>query len=242
MIFQLDGTPSNIDFPDPELAEREPDGLLAIGGDLDRQRIMQAYRQGIFPWYSEGQPILWWSPDPRTILIPEEIHVSRSLRKRLRKGAYQLRIDSAFESVLLQCAKSRENDGGTWLLPEMIAAYCDLNRHGQAHSIEVWHQDRLVGGLYGLSIGRVFFGESMFSLVSDASKIALVFLCEFAQDARFPLIDCQMYSGHLASLGAIELSRGDFLQQIGPATGATAADWKQQSKKSLNCKQLRHAQ
>lgn len=198
-------------FPDVHRALRHPNGLLAAGGDLSPQRLTSAYRRGIFPWYSPGDPILWWSPDPRTVLDPDRIHISRSLRKRLRQRALGVTLDRDFSRVIQGCAAPRHAEGGTWIVPEMIAAYETLHRLGFAHSVEVWEGDALVGGLYGVAIGRVFYGESMFSLVSDASKVALVQLCQTLARWGFGLIDCQMRTEHLLSLGAEEVSRARFV-------------------------------
>ncbi|MES9969792.1 MAG: leucyl/phenylalanyl-tRNA--protein transferase [Candidatus Thiodiazotropha sp.] len=206
MIFVLDDNP-NTPFPDVSLAEREPDGLLAVGGDLTPQRLIQAYQLGIFPWFTEGEPILWWSPDPRTVLYPEKIRISRSLRKVLRKKVYKVSIDQDFEAVIQGCAAPRDNSPGTWLVPEMIDAYRQQHKLGHAHSVEVWHEDALVGGLYGMAIGGVFFGESMFSRATDSSKIALVHLSHKLTQWGFKMIDCQVYTKHLASLGAEEIPR-----------------------------------
>ena len=211
MIFDLDGTPADIGFPDTYLAETEPNGLLAIGGDLSKERLLSAYRHGIFPWYSPGQPILWWSPAPRMVLYPGEFHVSRSLRRTLRRGALRISVNQAFAEVIKACAAPRDLVGGSWLLPEMIASYVRLHEAGYAHSIEVWENHRLVGGLYGIALGRVFFGESMFSRRTDASKVAMAQLAELALSQPFDLIDCQVYTEHLSSLGAREISRDDFL-------------------------------
>lgn len=210
MIFDLDGTPSDIGFPDTQLAETEPNGLLAIGGDLKHDRLVQAYRKGIFPWFSRGQPILWWSPAPRMVLFPDEFHLSRSLRKSLRKRGYMVSIDQAFESTIRACSAPRGDGDGTWLLPEMVSAYCGLHANGIAHSFEVWRDEQLVGGLYGIALGEVFFGESMFSAEADGSKTALTLLVELALRRPFRVIDCQVYTEHLASLGAREIGREPF--------------------------------
>lgn len=210
MIFDLDGTTPDIGFPDASLAETEPNGLLAVGGDLSCQRVLEAYRRGIFPWYSPGQPILWWSPAPRMLLLPGEFHCSRSLRRSLRNRGYAVSVNLAFEQVIRACAEPRDDHEGTWLLPEMIESYVALNHAGHAHSIEVWLEDELVGGLYGIAIGQAFFGESMFSRRTDASKVALSQLAEIALQWPFQLIDCQIHTGHLASLGAREISREAF--------------------------------
>ncbi len=200
-------------FPDPH--EAEPDGLLAIGGDLSTPRLIEAYRNGIFPWYEEGQPLLWWSPDPRLLLYPEEIRVSRSLRKVLRREYFEVRVDTAFAEVIGHCAELRLEEGkGTWITDSMQEAYTELFQEGLAHSVECWREGRLVGGLYGVSLGRAFFGESMFSLESNASKVALAKLSELARSLQMQFIDCQMPTTHLLSMGAREVSRGEFLLQL----------------------------
>lgn len=213
MIFLLDEEPG-APFPDVSLAEREPNGLLAVGGDLSPQRIINAYMQGIFPWFSEGEPILWWSPDPRTVLFPEQIKVSRSLRKTLKKQHLTVTFDHDFEAVIQACAQPRDHSPGTWLLPEMIEAYARQHELGLAHSAEVWQDEKLVGGLYGMAIGGVFFGESMFSRVPDSSKVALVHLGRTLQTWGFKMIDCQVYTQHLASLGAQEIPREIFCSRL----------------------------
>ena len=222
MIFDLDGTPPDIGFPDPGLAESEPNGLLAVGGDLSETRVLNAYRRGIFPWYSAGQPILWWSPAPRMVLYPGALHVSRSLRRSLRRRAYQVSVNQSFEAVIRACAAPRGSQSGTWLVTAMIESYLSLHRAGHAHSIEVWHGNDLVGGLYGIQLGQMFFGESMFSLASDASKTALVLLNEIATTQPLRLIDCQVYTEHLASLGAHELSREKFQDEMTIAVSGSA--------------------
>jgi leucyl/phenylalanyl-tRNA--protein transferase len=214
LIFGLDGTPSELPFPDPALAETEPDGLLAVGGDLSPQRLANAYRQGIFPWYSEGQPILWWSPDPRMVLFPERLHVSRSLRKVLRRGLFEVTFDRDFDAVIHACAAPRKTGDGTWITPQMMTAYRRLHEQGLAHSVEAWHQGELVGGLYGVTLGRLFFGESMFSAMRDASKVAFVHLVRSLQAAGCPLIDCQVHTTHLESLGAELIPRARFLRLL----------------------------
>jgi leucyl/phenylalanyl-tRNA--protein transferase len=201
-------------FPDPQRALREPDGLLAVGGDLAPARLLAAYRRGIFPWYESGQPILWWSPDPRAILVPDELRISTSLRKTLRIDRLCVTLDSAFAAVVRGCAAPRPRQRGTWLTAEMQAAYGRLHDMGYAHSIEVWDADTLAGGLYGVALGRVFFGESMFSRVRDASKIALVRLAGEARARGIELIDCQVHSQHLASLGSRTMSRHEFLRLL----------------------------
>jgi len=212
--FWLSPDDSGAGFPDARLALAEPDGLLAVGGDLSPERLLDAYRNGIFPWYSEGQPILWWSPDPRTVLYPEQPKVSRSLRKTLRQQRFSLSYDRVFDQVIEACAAPRRDEPGTWITGDMQRAYRELHRLGHAHSIECWRGSELVGGLYGVSIGRVFFGESMFSRVSDASKVAFVHLARQLERWGFALIDCQVYSPHLASLGAGSLPRSEFLTYL----------------------------
>jgi len=209
--YQLD---EQLWFPPVDVAEDY--GLLAVGGDLSPERLLFAYSLGIFPWYNEGEPILWWSPDPRCILMPNDLHISRSLNKTLRRNKFQISFDQAFEQVIQSCrdGRSREGGEGTWISPEMQAAYLNLHRLGFAHSVECWEGDELVGGLYGISLGRCFFGESMFSLRPDASKVALVGLTRSLEKAGFELIDCQQTTEHLLSLGACEISRDDFLQRL----------------------------
>ena len=204
----------NISFPAVTQALRSPNGLLAAGGDLSTARLLEAYRHGIFPWYSEGEPILWWSPDPRMVLFPDEFKVSHSLRKTLRNGHYEVRFDSVFEQVMCACATPREGANGTWIHEEMIAAYCELHRLGYAHSVETWMDGELVGGLYGMSLGRMFYGESMLSRRSDASKIALAHLAAQLKRWNFGMIDCQMNTPHLASLGAREIPRKEFIARL----------------------------
>lgn len=224
-INPADGTDS---FPPVEHAVREPNGLLAAGGDLAPARLINAYRSGIFPWYNEGQPILWWSPDPRAVLFPSRLKVSRSLRKTLKKGGFKVTLDTAFRQVVQACAAPRTEGGGTWITDEMLEAYCRLHELGIAHSVEAWRGDELVGGLYGVAIGRVFFGESMFSRVTDASKVAFVHLVRQLERWGYAVIDCQVGSGHLQSLGAEDISRADFntlLQQWRDIPGH-AAPWR----------------
>jgi len=194
-------------FPPVESALRDPNGLLAMGGDLSLERLLDAYRHGIFPWFNPGEPILWWSPDPRMVLEPQVIRVTRSLAKRIRNGGFELRVDSAFAEVMRACAMPRDDDGGTWISPPMVAAYTRFFDAGYAHSVETWHDGILVGGLYGVAIGRMFFGESMFSRMPDASKVALVRLARQLRQWGFGLIDCQMETAHLASLGARAMPR-----------------------------------
>ncbi|KZZ56800.1 MAG: leucyl/phenylalanyl-tRNA--protein transferase [Oleiphilaceae bacterium] len=200
-------------FPSVDSALDDPNGLLAAGGDLSEERLIQAYRNGIFPWSSDDQPLLWWSPDPRCVIFPNHVHISRSLKKAIRKGGFSVSFDQSFKEVIDHCARGEEHSGG-WITEEMKYAYLNLAERGIAHSIEVWWNDLLVGGLYGLSFGRTFFGESMFSLKSNASKIAFAALCTQARNWNFPLIDCQMENEHLLSLGAELIPRDVFMEKI----------------------------
>ncbi|MDP2868264.1 leucyl/phenylalanyl-tRNA--protein transferase [Methyloversatilis sp.] len=217
-------------FPPVERALREPDGLLAAGLELTPDRIIDAYRQGIFPWFSDGQPVLWWSPDPRMVLLPSEIRITRSMVKVLRNRPYEVRCDSAFETVMRACAAPRDGQGGTWISDEMVAAYTALHHSGYAHSVETWIDGRLAGGLYGMAIGRMFYGESMFSTERDASKIALVHLARYLETQGFGLIDCQMNTGHLGSMGGREIPRREFCRVMaqciadGPPPGRWPTD------------------
>jgi leucyl/phenylalanyl-tRNA---protein transferase len=200
-------------FPDPRTAD--PDGLLAAGGDLSIESLITAYSRGIFPWYSEDSPILWWSPDPRLVLFPEKFRIATSLKQRIRSGIYKVRIDQDFESVIRLCAGVKRHDqDGTWITEEMIRAYIRLHYAGFAHSFETYHNNRLVGGLYGVSLGRAFFGESMFFHMRDASKIALCNLVEWSLKHNFLFIDAQQSTSHLKSLGAEEMNREDFLLKL----------------------------
>lgn len=201
-------------FPDPASALDDPNGLLATGGDLSPERLVIAYRSGIFPWYEEGSPILWWSPEPRAVVRPKEIRISRSLKRRIERGDYEISVDRAFRDVISACAAPRPNSEGTWITDAMISAYCELHRRGYAHSFEAWQDHELVGGLYGISLGRLFFGESMFSRAADASKVAFVRLAELMSRWEFPLIDCQIPNPHLTSLGAVEIPRAEFLRCV----------------------------
>jgi len=201
-------------FPSVAQALREPDGLLCAGGDLSPARLLDAYRHGIFPWYSRGQPILWWSPDPRMVLRTAEIKVSRSLAKNRRNRGYEVRVDTAFERVLDECAATRDGEPGTWLGADMRAAYAALHRDGHAHSVETWKDGVLVGGLYGVAIGRMFYGESMFSRATDASKVALAALVDALRARNWPLVDCQVHTPLLASLGGREIPRAAFLHEV----------------------------
>jgi leucyl/phenylalanyl-tRNA--protein transferase len=212
--FRLDPADPAQAFPDVSQALRDPDGLLAVGGDLDSGRILNAYRHGIFPWYSEEQPILWWSPDPRTVLYPDALKISRSLRRTLNQRRFRVTLDQSFDEVIDACAEPRAQSFGTWITREMRAAYCRLHSQGWTHSVECWSGRQMTGGLYGIAIGRVFFGESMFSRESDASKVAFSHLVRQLSAWGFGLIDCQVYSSHLASLGAVEIPRRDFTEQL----------------------------
>jgi leucyl/phenylalanyl-tRNA--protein transferase len=211
LTFLLDDTQP---FPALQHALREPNGLLAAGGDLSAKRILDAYRHGIFPWFNEGDPILWWSPDPRMVLFPSEFKLSDSLRKIIRKGEFEIRFDTAFEQVMRACAAPRDGQAGTWIIEDMVAAYCELHRMGFAHSVEVWSKGELIGGLYGMAIGKMFYGESMFSRRPNASKIALAHLAKQLELWDFGMIDCQMNTPHLASLGAREIPRDEFITRL----------------------------
>ena len=209
-VFQLS---EDLVFPSPHLASKE--GLLAVGGDLTHRRLLLAYSLGIFPWYSEGEPILWWSPDPRLVLYPNELKISKSLNKIIKKEIFRVTVDRAFERVINDCARVRlENREGTWIVDDMVNAYCDLHASGFAHSIEAWEGDRLAGGLYGVSLGKSFFGESMFTRVSNASKVAFVTLVKYLHSLDFTMIDCQITTGHLTRFGAREISRTRYLDQL----------------------------
>lgn len=205
-------------FPPIDAALLEPNGLLAAGADLSPQRLLDAYARGIFPWFNPGEPILWWSPDPRMVLFPHEFKLGRSLRKRLRRIDYQVRVDTAFREVMLACAEPRSGQRGTWITSQMVDAYARLHALGHAHSVETWINGELVGGLYGVSIGRVFFGESMFTRVTDASKIAFAHLVAQLVHWGYGLIDCQMSTRHLASLGAREIPRSEFTSLLARLT------------------------
>ena len=199
------------EFPPVETSLTEPDGLLAAGGLLTTEILLKAYRSGIFPWYSQGQPVLWWSPDPRCVLFPEKLRISRSLKKTLNKHLFTIRQNSAFRDVMLNCAAPRKDDAGTWITHEMLEAYCRMNKLGYAHSIECWQDNELVGGLYGMMLGEVFFGESMFSIKPDTSKIALEYLCNTIKPK---LIDVQVYSEHMERMGAEMIPRTQFIEYL----------------------------
>ena len=208
--------PDDLIFPSPQLAPQE--GLLAVGGDLSQERLLLGYRMGIFPWYSENEPIMWWSPDPRLVLYPAQLRISKSLKKTINKNRFALTMDKAFEAVIKACARSRtQANEGTWIVDEMIAAYCELHADGWAHSVEAWQGDQLAGGLYGVSLGRCFFGESMFTRISNASKVAFVALVRYLQELNFALIDCQVTTPHLVNFGAREIPRARFLAELASA-------------------------
>lgn len=228
MIPWLSDTPV---FPPVGSALAEPNGLLAAGGRLEPDWLIAAYRQGVFPWFAEGEPLLWWSPDPRLVLIPSRIRISRSLRRTLRKPRFEIRFDTAFADVIEACAQPRDEHGGTWITPEMQRAYMRMHELGYAHSVEAWAEGALAGGLYGIALGRAFFGESMFSRVSDASKVCLVHLARRLDERNFDVIDCQMTTAHLLSLGAAEIERRvfcdwlDTLTRQGDTPGKWSATW-----------------
>lgn len=210
MIPWLD---SPVEFPPINKALQEPNGLLAAGGDLSAETLLTAYHHGIFPWYQSPDPILWWAPNPRFVVFPERVHISSSMKKLLRKNPWQIRCDTAFSAVMRACAMPRDYTDDTWINEELIAGYTALHRKGYAHSVEVWQEDKLIGGLYGVALGRVFFGESMFSLLSNSSKYAFIHLAHTLNRAGFALIDCQVASNHLHSLGAENIS-GEKFQQL----------------------------
>jgi len=214
MLTVLNPHDRNQPFPPADRALTDPNGLLAVGGCLAPRRLMNAYRQGIFPWYAEGEPILWWSPDPRLVLRPSAFRVSRSLRRSLRRHEFEFSCDGAFEHVIQACSEPRSYASGTWLNGEMKRAYRELHRLGVAHSFEAWKCGELVGGVYGVAIGRVFFGESMFHRVSNASKASLAYACASLDRWGFALIDCQVHTQHLVSLGAEEISRSQFVDLL----------------------------
>jgi leucyl/phenylalanyl-tRNA--protein transferase len=235
LIPWLEGAPA---FPPGSAALDEPNGLLAAGGALTPEWLIEAYRHGIFPWFNPGEPILWWSPDPRLVLIPDAIRISHSLRKTLRRGRFEVRFDTAFAEVIDACAAPREPGLGTWITAEMRRAYCRMHELGVAHSVESWRDGKLVGGLYGMALGSVFFGESMFSRESDASKVALAHLARFLRTRGYVMIDCQMTTAHLQSMGAREMPRSDFCAALAihtpggglpgkwPADAARSLDWR----------------
>lgn len=206
-------------LPEVEHALTEPNGLLAVGGALTAERLVDAYGRGIFPWFSDDQPVLWWSPDPRSVIYPGKLRISRSLRQRLRRPSFDVTLDQSFAAVIRACAAPRDGQAGTWITPSMIAAYTELHELGLAHSVEVWREGALVGGLYGVSLGTAFFGESMFSRVSDASKVALVYLAAQLRGWSFSMIDCQMPTHHLETLGARTIPRREFIAALAENRG-----------------------
>jgi leucyl/phenylalanyl-tRNA---protein transferase len=218
-------------LPAAQSALREPDGLVAAGSDLSADRLFEAYCKGIFPWYSDGQPVLWWSPDPRMVLLVDDFAPSKSLQKRMRQlrntGDWSVSMDRAFDRVMHECAQARPGQNGTWISAAIIQSYVELHRRGFAHSVEVWHADELIGGLYGVSIGKMFFGESMFARRSDASKIALAVLMKALQQHGFHMVDCQQDTAHLASLGARTMTRAEFLDKLHHLVSLPGPDWQQ---------------
>lgn len=210
--FKLD---SDIFFPPVELAT--PEGIVAFGGDLSPERLLNAYRKGIFPWYSEDEPIIWWSPNPRLVLFPNELKISRSMKKLINRNKFKISFDKNFSGVITGCQQPRKNQSGTWITGEMFDSYCKLYELGFAHSVEVWNKDELAGGLYGVSLGKCFFGESMFSNVPNTSKIALIFLVKNLMNFDFSILDCQVYSEHICSLGAREIPRNKFIEILNEA-------------------------
>jgi len=208
------GPKADAPFPPTDHALRRPNGLLAWGGGLEPERLLRAYRRGIFPWYSEGEPILWWTPDPRCVLVPDQVYLSSRTRRRFNSGCYRVTADTAFAEVMGGCAEPRDGVAGTWITAELKASFVHLHERGICHSVEVWQEQRLVGGIYGMALGKVFFGESMFSRAVDASKIALIALCRQLQQWGFGMLDCQVTNPHLLSMGAVEIPRNDFLARI----------------------------
>jgi len=235
-LHWLDPNPQ-AEFPPVEISLQEPDGLLAAGGDLSVTRLVKAYQNGIFPWYSEGEPILWWSPDPRFVLPPGQVKVSRSLAKIIRNGPFNITIDTAFEEVIQHCAtQPRSGQEGTWITSEMQQAYIRMHQAGHAHSVECWNEGGLVGGLYGVSSGQVFCGESMFSLQSNASKVALVQFCRFIDHHGFKLIDSQVHTPHLESMGARMIPRSEYIKTLQQPTSINMPiNWSDLFEQFLNC-------
>lgn len=239
-ITWLDPFDTEYSFPDVENALLNPEGLLAAGGDLSLERLLKAYRNGIFPWYENGQPILWWSPNPRGILFLNKFHISNSLRRTLRKHNWKITFDGDFKQTVLACAVPRSYARGTWITNEMTDAYTRLHQHGYAHSVELWDQHgQLVGGIYGVLIGKMFFGESMFSFQTNASKIALSYLVAHLQSWGFTLLDCQLPSPHLSSLGAEALRREKYIEIISPLCEENLTDFSWQLNESLEVKNWR---
>jgi len=222
------------DFPPLDKALYYPDGLLAVGGDLNPKRLIAAYQKGIFPWYDESQPILWWSPSQRMVLFPEHLKIGRSLGKTIRKKKFSLTLDQNFRAVVENCAAPRRSESGTWITNEMLEAYCRLHELGIAHSVESWYDGKLVGGLYGVALGKVFCGESMFARVSDASKVAFVHFVQQLQRWGYELIDCQMQTAHLQRFGAVTIPRRDFLKLLNHLckVGGHKGEWRFESSES----------
>ncbi|MBN1381651.1 MAG: leucyl/phenylalanyl-tRNA--protein transferase [Deltaproteobacteria bacterium] len=210
LVYQLPD--HDIIFPPVELALKT--GILAVGGDLSPQRLLAAYEKGIFPWYAEDEPIIWWSPDPRFVLFPAELHIAKTMKPLLKRGQFTITFDRAFPQVIASCQKPRRRESDTWITEDMRRAYCNLHDMGYAHSVEAWHENQLVGGLYGVSLGRCFFGESMFATLSNASKAAFITLVQRLKKLDFQLIDCQVYTAHLKSLGARHIPRDDFISLL----------------------------
>lgn len=226
--FLISPNDTSYQFPDVSQALEEPNGLLAIGGDLSPERLLSAYKQGIFPWFNPGEHILWWSPDPRSVMYPDQMKISRSLRKTINKNLFTITTDLAFEKVISACQAPRSKQKGTWITSEMKQAYLTMHQLGHAHSVECWQQNELVGGLYGIAIGRVFFGESMFSKIKDASKVALAYLTDKLKEWDYELIDCQVQSEHLIQLGAFDIPREEFCKMVQSLVCQPEADaaWK----------------
>jgi len=234
-ITWLDPSDPEIGFPDVNNALVDPEGLLAAGGDLSETRMLNAYRNGIFPWYEDGQPILWWSPNPRGVLFTEKFKISTSLRRTLRKHNWSVTFDGDFRKTVLACAAPRSYARGTWITNEMLDAYCHLHNIGHAHSVELWDEcERIVGGIYGVLIGKMFYGESMFSFETNASKVALAYLTMHLNDWGFPLLDCQLPSEHLASLGAESISRTEYVQIMTPLSMQVSKNFKWQKNETLD--------
>lgn len=231
MLTALNPFDHNQAFPDVSHALHEPNGLLAVGGCLSNRRLLNAYRNGIFPWFSEGEPILWWSPDPRLVLFPERLHASHSLRKTMRSGTFQFSFDRCFEAVINACSQPRAYADGTWISPAIKRAFCQLHEAGFAHSFEAWKGEELVGGLYGLTLGQVFFGESMFHRESNASKAAFAFAVDCLKPWGYRLIDCQVHTEHLSSLGAEEIPREQFITLLDEwcEMSPSASAWQQEA-------------
>lgn len=227
-IFLHQLNSSTPDFPPVDQALDEPNGLLAFGGRLNTETLLSAYSQGIFPWFNPGEPVLWWSPDPRMVIKPESIHISRSMKKEMRRQRYRLTIDQDFKSVMHQCRTIREQAEGTWISDDMETAYNQLHKEGYAHSVEVWDGDELVGGIYGLALDRIFFGESMFSKQPNTSKLAIIHLCQFLANQGIQWLDCQVPNPHLETLGGIYMPRSEFTKKLKTCCRTTdsIANWR----------------